>query len=98
MEEQFEREERLSYDPFTVSDAFGPVGNFLLAVSRKMALTGGLIFVGLVLMSLVSVVGRRCHLRSDRPHPGAGGGLGHHEVRLPSELRRLDRPPGQQED
>ena len=30
MEEQFEREERLSYDPFTVSDAFGPLGNLLL--------------------------------------------------------------------
>jgi len=59
MEEQIEREERLSYDPFTASDAFGPVGNFLLAVSRKMALAGGLIFVGLVLMSLVSVVGRK---------------------------------------
>jgi len=59
MEEQFEREERLSYDPFTVSDAFGPLGNFLLAVSRKLALVGGLIFVGLVLMSLVSVVGRK---------------------------------------
>ena len=59
MEEQFEREERLTYDPFTVSDAFGPVGNFLLAVSRKLALVGGLIFVGLVFMSLVSVVGRK---------------------------------------
>lgn len=59
MEEQFEREERLSYDPFTVSDAFGPVGNFLLALSRKLALLGGLIFVGLVIMSLISVVGRK---------------------------------------
>ncbi|MBI2355071.1 MAG: TRAP transporter small permease [Deltaproteobacteria bacterium] len=54
-----EREERLSYDPFTTSDAFGPLGNFLLKVSRFFALTGGLIFVALVLMSLVSVVGRK---------------------------------------
>jgi TRAP-type C4-dicarboxylate transport system permease small subunit len=59
VEEQFEREERLSYDPFTVSDAFGPTGNLLLKLSRGLALAGGLIFVGLVLMSLVSVVGRK---------------------------------------
>lgn len=54
-----EREERLSYDPFTTSEAFGPLGNFLLNLSRGFALIGGLIFVGLVLMSLVSVVGRK---------------------------------------
>jgi len=59
MEEPLEREERLTYDPFTVSDAFGPVGDFLLRVSRWLALAGGLIFVGLVGMSLVSVVGRK---------------------------------------
>ncbi len=54
-----QREERLSYDPFTTSDAFGPLGNFLLKLARWFALAGGLIFVGLVLMSLVSVVGRK---------------------------------------
>lgn len=59
MEEPMEREERLTYDPFTVSDAFGPVGNFLLRVSRMMALGGGLVFVALVIMSLISVVGRK---------------------------------------
>ena len=59
MEEQLAREERLTYDPFTVSDAFGPAGNFLLALSRQLAIIGGLIFVGLVIMSLVSVVGRK---------------------------------------
>jgi TRAP-type C4-dicarboxylate transport system permease small subunit len=59
MEEQFEREERLSYDPFTVSDAFGPLGNLLLKLARGFALAGGLVFVGLVFMSLVSVVGRK---------------------------------------
>ena len=53
------REEPLSYDPFTTSDALGPFGNFLLKLSRGLALTGGLIFVGLVMMSLVSVVGRK---------------------------------------
>jgi len=59
MGELFEREERLSYHPFTVSDAFGPVGNFLLGVSRKLALLGGLIFLALVVMLVVSVVGRK---------------------------------------
>jgi TRAP-type mannitol/chloroaromatic compound transport system permease small subunit len=57
--EQPERDERLSYDPFTISDELGPVGIILLAVTRKLALAGGLIFVGLVFMSLVSVVGRK---------------------------------------
>lgn len=56
---EFEREERLTYDPFTTSDAFGPVGNLLLKVSRWFALAGGLIFVVLVGMQLVSVVGRK---------------------------------------
>lgn len=59
MDELIEREERLTYDPFTVSDAFGSAGNFLMSVSRNLALVGGLIFVGLVVMSLVSVVGRK---------------------------------------
>lgn len=59
MGEEIEREERLSYDPFTISDAFGPVGNFLLSVSRVLALIGGLIFIALVIMLLVSVVGRK---------------------------------------
>lgn len=54
-----ERDERLSYDPFTISDELGPVGSMLLALTRKLALAGGLVFVGLVLMSLVSVVGRK---------------------------------------
>ena len=57
--EKIEREEVLTYDPFTVSDAFGPGGDKLLKLSRILALGGGLIFVGLVIMSLVSVVGRK---------------------------------------
>ena len=59
MADYIERDEVLTYDPFTVSDAFGPAGNFLLKLSRALALGGGLIFVGLVAMSLVSVVGRK---------------------------------------
>jgi TRAP-type C4-dicarboxylate transport system permease small subunit len=45
--------------PFALKDSFGPGGNFLLALARLMAIIGGLIFVGLVLMSLVSIVGRK---------------------------------------
>ena len=56
---EIEREERLSYEPFAVSDAFGPAGDFLLKLSRVIAFAGGLIFMGLVLMSLVSVIGRK---------------------------------------
>jgi TRAP-type mannitol/chloroaromatic compound transport system permease small subunit len=59
MEKEGEREERLSYDQFPVSDDFGPSGVFLLSVARKLALLGGMIFVGLVIMSLISVVGRK---------------------------------------
>ena len=39
--------------------AFGPGGQLLLAVSRYCAIAGGLVFVGLVAMSLVSIVGRK---------------------------------------
>ena len=45
--------------PFALKDSFGPGGNFLLALARLMAIIGGLIFVGLVLMSVVSIVGRK---------------------------------------
>jgi TRAP-type C4-dicarboxylate transport system permease small subunit len=45
--------------PFALKDSFGPGGNFLLSLSRLMAIIGGLIFVGLVLMSVVSIVGRK---------------------------------------
>lgn len=45
--------------PFALKDSFGPGGLFLLSVARLMAIIGGLIFVGLVVMSLVSIVGRK---------------------------------------
>lgn len=45
--------------PFALSDTFGPGGNLLLALARLMAITGGLIFVGLVVMSVISIVGRK---------------------------------------
>ena len=38
---------------------FGPFGRVLLGVSKLLAALGGLAFVGLVAMSLVSIVGRK---------------------------------------
>jgi len=45
--------------PFALKDSFGPGGKFLLAVARLMAIVGGLVFVGLVVMSVISIVGRK---------------------------------------
>lgn len=39
--------------------AFGPYGRKLLAASKSAAIAGGLVFVGLVAMSIVSIVGRK---------------------------------------
>ena len=52
-------DEPLQPTPFAIHDRFGPVGRLLLYLSRMMAVIGGLIFVGLVLMSVVSIVGRK---------------------------------------
>ncbi len=38
---------------------FGPGGRLLLAGSQNLAIAGGLVFVGLVAMSIVSIVGRK---------------------------------------
>jgi TRAP-type mannitol/chloroaromatic compound transport system permease small subunit len=38
---------------------FGPGGRMLLAATRTVAIAGGLVFVGLVAMSIVSIVGRK---------------------------------------
>jgi TRAP-type mannitol/chloroaromatic compound transport system permease small subunit len=38
---------------------FGPGGRLLLATTRYVAIAGGLVFVGLVAMSIVSIVGRK---------------------------------------
>jgi TRAP-type C4-dicarboxylate transport system permease small subunit len=45
--------------PFALKDTFGPGGNFLLFLARMMAIGGGIIFVGLVVMSVISIVGRK---------------------------------------
>lgn len=46
---------------------FGPLGYRLLALSRALALFGGLVFVLLVAMSIVSIVGRKL---ASAPVPG----------------------------
>jgi len=40
-------------------DGFGAAGRFLLTVTKNVAIAGGLVFVGLVAMSIVSIVGRK---------------------------------------
>ena len=45
--------------PFALRDSFGPGGRMLLAVARLMAIVGGLVFVVLVVMSVISIVGRK---------------------------------------
>ena len=42
-----------------VGSGFGPGGRLLLATCKQLAILGGLVFVGLVVMSLVSITGRK---------------------------------------
>lgn len=42
-----------------ITPYFGPLGRGLLATSKVLAIAGGLIFVALVAMSIVSIVGRK---------------------------------------
>ena len=49
----------MEYTPQAVTDAFGPAGRTLLKLSKMVAVTGGLIFVALVVMSIISIVGRK---------------------------------------
>src|SRR5437764_13579355 len=45
--------------PASIDQGFGRFGRWLLALSRQTAIAGGLVFVGLVAMSLASIVGRK---------------------------------------
>src|SRR5438045_6814573 len=45
--------------PVAVGAGFGPFGRLLLRASRGLAIAGGLVFVGLVAMEIVSIVGRK---------------------------------------
>ena len=46
-------------EPVIVGAGFGRSGRLLLAVSKYVAIAGGLVFVGLVAMEIVSIVGRK---------------------------------------
>jgi len=48
-----------SVAPAVPARSYGPAGHFLLATSKYLAIAGGLVFVGLVVMSIVSIVGRK---------------------------------------
>ena len=52
-------QEALDAAPVADGRMFGPGGRWLLAWSKRLAIAGGLIFVGLVVMSIVSIVGRK---------------------------------------
>ncbi|HRY89341.1 MAG TPA: TRAP transporter small permease [Rubrivivax sp.] len=45
--------------PAGTAAGFGPFGRALLAVSKAAAVVGGLVFVAIVAMSIVSIVGRK---------------------------------------
>lgn len=49
------------------STEFGPFGRVLLAVARWFAMAGGVVFTALVIMSIVSIVGRKL---ANAPVPG----------------------------
>ena len=43
----------------SIGSSFGPAGRFLLVLSRYVAIAGGLVFVAIVAMEIVSIVGRK---------------------------------------
>ena len=44
--------------PVEVGAGFGPAGRALLAITKQLAIIGGLVFVGLVLDALEAQIGR----------------------------------------
>lgn len=42
-----------------ITSQFGPAGRWLLSISKLLSVAGGLVFVALVAMSIVSIVGRK---------------------------------------
>ena len=45
--------------PSTATLAFGPLGHLLFKASKLAAISGGLIFVAIVVISIISIVGRK---------------------------------------
>jgi TRAP-type C4-dicarboxylate transport system permease small subunit len=52
-------QEPIADKPAADSARFGPGGRLLLVATKYVAVAGGLVFVGLVLMSIVSITGRK---------------------------------------
>ncbi|MFO1323701.1 MAG: TRAP transporter small permease [Burkholderiales bacterium] len=52
-------QEPLPINPVDPGAGFGPGGRKLLAACKYLAIAGGLVFVGLVVMSIVSITGRK---------------------------------------
>ena len=52
-------QQELGAPPVVPAPTFGPGGRALLAAAKQLAIGGGLVFVALVAMSLVSIVGRK---------------------------------------
>ena len=51
----------------SASSAFGPAGKWLFDAAKVSAIVGGLVFVAIVIMSIVSIVGRKLY---SAPVPG----------------------------
>ena len=45
--------------PRSFADSYGPGGRMLLALTKYLAIGGGLVFVALVVMEIISIVGRK---------------------------------------
>lgn len=52
-------QEAIAVETAPMHTAFGPWGRLLLRINQAAAVAGGLVFVGLVLMTLASIVGRK---------------------------------------
>ena len=49
----------VSGTPRSFADSYGPGGRMLLALTKYLAIGGGLVFVALVVMEIISIVGRK---------------------------------------
>lgn len=52
-------QEPVAERPADLMTRFGPIGRLLLTATKYLAIAGGLVFVGLVVMSIVSITGRK---------------------------------------
>ncbi|NDY93473.1 TRAP transporter small permease [Ideonella livida] len=59
--------EPIAGDPAAPLPVHGPLGRLLLTCGKTLSVLGGLLFVGLVIMSIISIVGRKL---ASAPVPG----------------------------